>query len=408
MKKIPKQPPSPVEQTPQIIPVQPSTFRLNGGVQARTGRDETVVADYTERWKAGHKFPAVKAVYDGTDYWPYDGEHRIVSAIAADIDTIAAEIIRGTQRDAVFLGLSANQEHGLRRTNADKRNAVGKMLADEEWAKWSNVAIAEHIGVSESLVRTLREEADQVRFKRTSDSSLGQNKTRTGKDGKSYPVPAAKPPAPPVRWTPTPPEDEPLDGDQRRIKRLVSEKFFAFLLTSEGGVTALDWQDIAAKTDDQIRAIEKLMSGGQDLAAALEQITKGTAVRAAKAAPARAAAPPPPTKPAPVQADAVETARKRLGSVLGLEFELALLDGRIKLAAGDVAAYAGLDDAKLKEAASAIQEGFAFARYERAVLGKIDPESRVSDLMHKCIACGGRFEINLGAYHFAVTRPAKN
>ena len=54
--------------------------------------------------------------------------------------------------------LGENDKHGLRRTNADKRNAVRVMLEDEEWSKLSNCQIAEMCHVHEKLVRRMRPE----------------------------------------------------------------------------------------------------------------------------------------------------------------------------------------------------------------------------------------------------------
>ena len=44
----------------------------------------------------------------------------------------------------------------MRRTNEDKRRAVFKLLADDEWAKWSDREIARQCGVGPDLVGTLR------------------------------------------------------------------------------------------------------------------------------------------------------------------------------------------------------------------------------------------------------------
>ncbi len=52
--------------------------------------------------------------------------------------------------------LGENDKHGLRRTNADKRNAVRVMLEDEEWSKLSNYQIAAKCHVGEALVRKMR------------------------------------------------------------------------------------------------------------------------------------------------------------------------------------------------------------------------------------------------------------
>lgn len=67
-----------------------------------------------------------------------------------------AEVRVGTQRDAILYPCGANTQHGLRRSQADKRKAVGIMLADPEWSKWSDREIARRCGVSHPFVGKLR------------------------------------------------------------------------------------------------------------------------------------------------------------------------------------------------------------------------------------------------------------
>jgi hypothetical protein len=70
--------------------------------------------------------------YDGAEYWLADGFHRVHAAQKLRRLTIAADVRQGTRRDAVLLSARANAEHGLRRTNEDKRRAVLTLLADPE------------------------------------------------------------------------------------------------------------------------------------------------------------------------------------------------------------------------------------------------------------------------------------
>jgi hypothetical protein len=52
------------------------------------------------------------------------------------------------QRDALLYSISSNAEHGLPRSNADKRKAVRLLLADAEWGKWSDRESARRCQVS--------------------------------------------------------------------------------------------------------------------------------------------------------------------------------------------------------------------------------------------------------------------
>ena len=62
----------------------------------------------------------------------------------------------GTKRDAILYACAANSTHGLPLTADDKRQAVTRLLQDEEWRQWSDNTIAKHCGVSHPFVATVR------------------------------------------------------------------------------------------------------------------------------------------------------------------------------------------------------------------------------------------------------------
>jgi hypothetical protein len=105
------------------------------------------------------RFPPVVLFTDGERYWVGDGFHRILAASRAGLKQIAAHVRLGTHRDAILFGISANNDHGLPRTHADKRKAVELLLGDEEWRQWSDREIARRCGVGNWLVSRLRRSA---------------------------------------------------------------------------------------------------------------------------------------------------------------------------------------------------------------------------------------------------------
>jgi hypothetical protein len=105
---------------------------------------------------AGATFPPIVVYSDGVDNWLADGFHRVYGAQRANVKELAADVRRGDQRAAILYAVGANTANGLRRTNADKRKAVLTLLADKEWAKWSDRKIAEACGVSPTTVGTIR------------------------------------------------------------------------------------------------------------------------------------------------------------------------------------------------------------------------------------------------------------
>lgn len=155
-------------------------IRTDGGTQTRAEINLFVVKDYSELMQAGVKFPPVDAMFDGENYWLVDGFHRYNAACDAEIDSIAANVTDGTRRDAQLAAARANEMHGLRRTNADKRRAVLMFLNDDEWKSWSDNAIAEACRVSQPFVSS-------VRSKLITDISSPPQK-RIGRDGKKRKV----------------------------------------------------------------------------------------------------------------------------------------------------------------------------------------------------------------------------
>jgi hypothetical protein len=68
------------------------------------------------------------------------------------------EVRPGGLREAILHSVASNATHGVRRSNDDKRRAVLLLLADEEWAKWSDREIARRCSVSQPLVTRIRAE----------------------------------------------------------------------------------------------------------------------------------------------------------------------------------------------------------------------------------------------------------
>ncbi len=130
----------------------------DGDAQMRVEMKPDVVIEYADDMAAGATFPPVVVYFDGTEYWLADGFHRVASARKIERETIEAEVREGTARDAIIHGIGANASHGLRRTQADKRRAVERLIRDEEWSKWSNRQIAKVAKVDHKTVGKIRRE----------------------------------------------------------------------------------------------------------------------------------------------------------------------------------------------------------------------------------------------------------
>lgn len=133
-------------------------IRLDGGTQPRAALDKDLIQEYAAAMVDGDEFPPVVVFYDGTAYWLADGFHRFHAAHRIGRKEIRAEVRQGTQRDAVLHSVGVNAAHGKRRSNADKRRAVMTLLADAEWAEWSDREIARRCKVSHQFVNNVRKE----------------------------------------------------------------------------------------------------------------------------------------------------------------------------------------------------------------------------------------------------------
>lgn len=146
-----------------------SDLKLDGDLQSRVAISEVTVQEYTEIIREGGKMPPVTVFFDGTKYYLADGFHRYFAHKSSGFPEIEAEVIDGTRRDAILYSLGANDEHGLRRSNADKRKAVMIILEDFEWSEWNDSEIARVCKVSSMFVGKVRKENagdDEVPAKR--------------------------------------------------------------------------------------------------------------------------------------------------------------------------------------------------------------------------------------------------
>jgi uncharacterized ParB-like nuclease family protein len=155
----------PEEINPQLNSAEPVRQEIplarikDGGAQMRMEMRPETIADYASDMLDGAVFPPVIVFDDGGDFfWLADGFHRVGAARKIGRETIQAEVRKGTARDAILHGIGSNAAHGLRRTRADKRRAVERLVTDPEWAKWSDRKIAEVAKVSHPTVATIRRE----------------------------------------------------------------------------------------------------------------------------------------------------------------------------------------------------------------------------------------------------------
>ena len=148
---------------------------LDSDIQQRSTIDAPTVADYAANIE---HLPPVEVMFDGCNYWLWDGFHRYHAHKQAGLSEITCNVTTGTKRDAILASCSANAQHGLRRTTEDKERAVMRLLADPEWQAKSTEWIAQACNVSWNMANRLRSQLPS--------GEVGE--TRIGRDGRSRPV----------------------------------------------------------------------------------------------------------------------------------------------------------------------------------------------------------------------------
>ena len=128
--------------------------------RVRVRVDKDTVKQYSESIKSGATLPpiTVYAKEGSSRYILADGEHRILALQMLGKKTIGCEVKEGGVPEARRHALGANAEHGLRRTDKDRRRAVNIAFDDPQFDELSNRDIAKICRVSHSLVNNMRNE----------------------------------------------------------------------------------------------------------------------------------------------------------------------------------------------------------------------------------------------------------
>jgi hypothetical protein len=123
------------------------------------GTSDEVVREYAQAMRDGDEFPPVVVFSnDGVTYHLADGFHRIKAHRLAhpDEQEINCEVRPGDCDNALLFACGANASHGHRRTVADKKKAVLRLLTVERCSQWSDRDIARQCNVSHPFVGKVR------------------------------------------------------------------------------------------------------------------------------------------------------------------------------------------------------------------------------------------------------------
>jgi hypothetical protein len=212
-------------------------IKLEPRLMVRAELNQDTVADYSTAMEEGAKFPPVDVFAIDGGYYLADGWHRYHAAQKLEFKDIDVTVHKGDAKDAVGFALKANQSHGLRRTNADKRKAVG--IALQLWPDLSSRGIADLCGVHHDLVGEVRQVADSATSK------------VKGKDGKAYPVSQPRPPR----------QATPADAAREDGRKDAAESSDADHDHKAEWTAAQDWTAKAQEIAEAVKALEGMDRG---------------------------------------------------------------------------------------------------------------------------------------------------
>lgn len=146
-------------------------------LQMRAQLHAKTIQEYASLLNDGYTFPPITVfeVEDREHYLLTDGFHRLAAYDQCGVEEVKALIDTGSTRDALYDALTSNTEHGLPRSNKDKRKAVTTLLCDDEWRGWSNSEIGRKLAVSHVFVGKVRGELED-------DGIIPTTTTRTYQD----------------------------------------------------------------------------------------------------------------------------------------------------------------------------------------------------------------------------------
>jgi hypothetical protein len=157
-----------------------SDIVIDRSIQPRAnGLDEDHVLDLVAAYDRGEPVPPPVVWNIGGVWKASQGYHRLEAQIRRGVVSLECEVRTGTEIDCAIDALTSNREHlGLKRTNADKRRAVDRLL--ELCPGWTDRRIAEKAGVSDPFVAERRSLVLTV--------STSEPQKRVGKDGRNITV----------------------------------------------------------------------------------------------------------------------------------------------------------------------------------------------------------------------------
>ena len=174
---------------------------IDADTQARVSIHADTVDEYAELITNNKDWPfdLLDVFHDGNNYLVADGFHRTLAAQRLDVKSVPCRVHKGTAKDARIFGMTANDQHGLRMSRADKRHCVEWLL--DNGGKLTQLEISVTAGVDVRTVKRIVAEQ-----KGTMSPFESKNIGKTPK--------TAKPPSKTVEAPASDEIDDEEDGDE--------------------------------------------------------------------------------------------------------------------------------------------------------------------------------------------------
>jgi len=189
-------------------------LRIDGETQCRVSINEDTVSDYAEQIEASGEwpFPPLVVFHDGTDNLLADGFHRLLAARRAKLEEVPCKIHQGTAADARIFGMTANDQHGLRMTRADKRACVEWLL--DNGGRMTREEVARLAGVTSRTVSQVVADRNPESLDGKATPPKQDSKVKTSPSTPSSGGNEQKPEATPTIPTPEASQDDPATEPQ--------------------------------------------------------------------------------------------------------------------------------------------------------------------------------------------------
>lgn len=171
-------------------------IEATAATQIRKKLDKHLIDEFSDAIKAGAIFPkpgergamVVFAEANSERYILADGFHRLYAHIHAGVEEVDVEIREGDPTDALMYALGANEEHGLRRSKADRRRAIEIALSHPTIGQMTRQEIADICHVSK---RSVQRVANQkvIDDPKPGPNDGGESKPPTDEDHRPSPTP---------------------------------------------------------------------------------------------------------------------------------------------------------------------------------------------------------------------------